>query len=108
MARAGPGGVMTGARRRGPAPCPLGDWPRGPTGTAAWEGGEVGEKRGGDAPDGAEKANERGGGADRGQYRQARLQAGRECVDAVAQAAGDPVAHVELVVQVGLGVAVVG
>ncbi len=55
-----------------------------------------------DAPDGAEQADEGRGGAHRGQDGQAGLQAGRELIDAVAQAACDPVAHVQRIVQVGL------
>ncbi len=61
-----------------------------------------------DAPDGAEEADERRGGTDRRQDGEARLQAGGEFVDAVAQATRDPVADVQAVVQVRLGVAVVG
>jgi hypothetical protein len=40
--------------------------------------------------------------------RPGRLQLGGELVNGVAQAAGDPVAHVQAVVQMHLGVAVVG
>ena len=61
-----------------------------------------------DAPDGAEQADEGSCRAHGGQNGQARLQAGRELADAVAHAAGHPVADVKRVVQVGAGLAVVG
>ena len=60
-----------------------------------------------DAPDRAEQADEGRGGADRGQHGQAGLQARGGFVDGVAQRAREPVAHVQRVVQVRLGVAVV-
>jgi len=61
-----------------------------------------------DAPHGTEQADEGGGRTDRGQHGQAGLHARRGFVDAVAQRTGGPVAQVERVVQLRLGVAMVG
>ena len=71
-------------------------------------GGADAQQRVVNAPDGAEQPHERGGGTHRGQHRQAALQPGGEFVNAVAQLAGDPVAHVQLVVQLGAGGGVAG
>ena len=54
-----------------------------------------------DAPDGTEQAHERRRRAHRSQHRQTSLQPGGGVVDRVAQAAGDPVAHVQRVMQFG-------
>ena len=51
------------------------------------------------APDRAKQAHKRRGRPDRGQHRQARLQVRRGLVDGPLQAAGDPVAHIELLRQ---------
>jgi hypothetical protein len=89
---------MISASPIGPATLSMVDWPDSANG----------QQRMVDAPHRAKQADKGRGGAHRCQDGQAVLQLGGELVNGVAQAAGDPVAHVQAVVQMGLGVAVVG